>query len=155
MRSPIPRKVIQAALVLIIAGGLVLAGRLTVDPGHGGAQAYAAGYGDGHYAGYFTGLRDGIAQGRQEGRVLQEVGALRSSVRRPVQEAFDDGYAAGANDVFAGYDGGWILKEPYVVTLAQGKAPIVYRVSSRTPVEADMDYFRCDTGTGLCQEPRR
>ena len=45
--------------------------------------------------------------------------------------AFDAGYAAGANDVFGGFDGGWSLSEPYVITLARGSGAVTYRIDSR------------------------
>ena len=48
-----------------------------------------------------------------------------------MRAAFDAGYAAGANDVFGGFDGGWSLAEPYVVTLARGSGAVTYRIDSR------------------------
>ena len=36
----------------------------------------------------------------------------RCRCRREPRDAFDDGYQAGANDVFGGYDGGWDLGSP-------------------------------------------
>src|ERR1700712_1254443 len=47
---------------------------------------------------YFDGLQVGEAQGRREGRALQEGVALPANARRPVHDAFEAGYAAGAND---------------------------------------------------------
>ena len=45
--------------------------------------------------------------------------------------AFAAGYAAGANDVFAGFDGGWSLSQPYVNALARGSGGVTYRIDSR------------------------
>jgi hypothetical protein len=65
------------------------------------------------------------AEGLAEGRALQVPfqGGRRA--------AFRAGYAAGANDVFGGYDGGWYLGQPYVITLAKGHGPVAYRIDSR------------------------
>ena len=74
-----------------------------------------------------AGVREGHAAGLQEGRALQATGSSPRSIRA----AFDAGYAAGANDVFGGFDGGWSLSEPYVVTLARGSGAVTYRIDSR------------------------
>jgi hypothetical protein len=104
---------------------------------------------------YFDGLQVGEAQGRREGRALQEGIALPANTRRPVHDAFDAGYVAGANDVFAGYDGGWALGVPYVVTVVEAAGHIIYRIKSREPIEPNVNYFLCPDGHSLCQEPRR
>lgn len=39
---------------------------------------------------------------------------------------------AGANDAFSGYDGGWAVSTPYLVTLEPGDRQITYRIASRT-----------------------
>lgn len=104
---------------------------------------------------YFAGLRAGEAQGREDGRAMQEGVALPAHARTPVDDAFRAGYAAGANDAFAGYDGGWTMSVPYVVTLVEGSGQIVYRIDSRTPVEAHVNYYLCADGHDICQEHRR
>jgi hypothetical protein len=78
-------------------------------------------------AGRDAGEREGHAAGLQEGRALQAAGSPASGSRA----AFDAGYAAGANDVFGGFDGGWSLSEPYVITLARGSGAVTYRIDSR------------------------
>jgi hypothetical protein len=90
-------------LILIVAcGGCFLLGRHTApDPG------FAA----------------GRAQGVAEGRALQEPAGARA--------AFKAGYAAGADDVFGGYDGGWDFERPYTITLAHGSDGVTYRIASR------------------------
>jgi hypothetical protein len=93
----------QSAAAVAIAIGLVALGRVT--------------------AGGDAGFDAGRAQGVQEGRALQAPPTARS--------AFDAGYAAGANDVFGGYDGGWDLGRPYVITLARGRGGVTYRIASR------------------------
>ena len=78
-------------------------------------------------AGHDAGVREGHAAGLQEGRALQVARSPASGSRA----AFDSGYAAGANDVFGGFDGGWSLSEPYVITLARGSGAVTYRIDSR------------------------
>jgi hypothetical protein len=58
------------------------------------------------------------------------------SLTRTVRAAYDAGYAAGANAVFGGFDGGWSLSEPYVITLARGSGAVTYRIDSRRPARA-------------------
>lgn len=154
MGSRILTRVLQSIVVVLVAVGLLMIGHLAFGPGPAGADRYQAGHRDGYYDGYLAGLHDGVVHGRQEGRALQEGDTVPAGSRRPVQVAFNDGYAAGANDVFAGYDGGWGISEPYVVTLAKAPAPIVYRIGSRTPVQSGVSYFLCSNGVDLCQEPR-
>ena len=80
-------------------------------------------------AGHDAGVREGRAAGLEEGRALQAAGSAGPGAR----VAFDAGYAAGANDVFGGFDGGWSLSEPYVITLARGSGGVTYRIDSRRP----------------------
>jgi hypothetical protein len=80
-------------------------------------------------AGHDAGVREGRAAGLQEGRALQAAGSAPGT-----RAAFDAGYAAGANDVFGGFDGGWSLREPYVITLARGSGGVTYRIDSRRPL---------------------
>lgn len=65
------------------------------------------------------------AAGVREGRALQVAPGAR--------DAFQDGYDAGANDVFGGYDGGWDYGRPYVITLRKGANGITYAIRSRRP----------------------
>jgi hypothetical protein len=139
--------VITAAL---IAGAGITLGRLSV----GTHAAHGRGYQSGLDDGYFNGLRVGEAQGRREGRVLQEGSSLSAPDRQEAKDAFNAGYAAGANYAFAGYDGGWALAAPYVVTLEQGNGDITYRIASRTQLEVGVAYYLCPTGHGVCHRPR-
>ena len=68
---------------------------------------------------------DDYAAGIRDGRALQ--------VPPDARDAFDDGYRAGADDVFGGYDGGWDLNRPYTITLARGEDGITYRIKTRKP----------------------
>lgn len=114
-----------------LAAGSAIAGRLSAPPDS---------------TGYIAGFQDGAAQGRMEGRALQE--SPDSSAARAV---FLDGYAAGADDVFAGYDGGWALSQPYVVTLKRAQSPVTYRIASRVPMVEGVTYVRC--GDNVCEGP--
>jgi hypothetical protein len=126
--------VVAVGGIALLVGG-VLIGRLSVETN------------DGRLAGYVQGLREGEAQGLREGRVLQQ----------PVTSAtaFNEGYAAGANDVFAGYDGGWPLDATYVITLVPGRDGITYRIASRQMMQPGVNYYVCSAKGRLCQESRR
>jgi hypothetical protein len=139
-----------ALVAVVVAGSLVALGRLSVDTEGPRNSAYDAGHSDG----YFQGLAAGQATGLQEGRALQEGIALPADAQAPVESAFTAGYLAGANDAFNQYDGGWALDEPYLITLESGGAGVTYRIGSRVPMQANVDYFLCPDGRGLCQEPR-
>jgi hypothetical protein len=133
--------------LLAIPASVVL-GRVTADPAPVARTAVD------RSDEYFDGLQVGEAQGRREGRALQEGIALPADTRRPVHDAFDAGYAAGANDVFAGYDGGWAIGAPYVVTMAEASGHIVYRIKTREPMKPHVNYYLCPDGHSLCQEAR-
>lgn len=134
--------------VAAIGAGCYVLGRVTAGNGNGG-------YRQGRVDGYLAGLHDGTAQGLEQGRSAQEVAGLPANARAAAQQAFDDGYAAGANDVFAGYDGGWALHVPWIITLSGGSGQVVYRIQGREQVEPGTDYYLCADGHSLCHEPRR
>jgi hypothetical protein len=138
-----------ALVVLAILAGAVLAGGFALGRATGPDPASA------RAAGYRASFDAGRAQGVQEGRALQEGLALPADTRDAAAAAFNAGYRAGANDTFGGYDGGWSLGTPYLVTLAAGSSGVTYRIASRTPVEAGVDYHLCPAPTAVCQEPRR
>ena len=104
------RVLAMAAAVALAVGGFAL-GRASADTD----------------AGHDAGVREGHAAGLREGRALQATGSSPTGARA----AFDAGYAAGANDVFGGFDGGWSLSQPYVITLARGSGAVTYRIDSR------------------------
>ncbi|MDN3358764.1 hypothetical protein [Actinomadura sp. DC4] len=126
-------------LAVCAAAGLYVLGRASVP--------------DRQDAAYARGLDDGRAQGVREGRADEEVQALPAGARDPAKTAFDDGYRAGANDLFSGYDGGWDYKVPYLITLSPGGRGITYRPASRTPLHPGVDYYLCPHSQSLCQEP--
>jgi hypothetical protein len=142
-----PQLVKRAALGVlgvIVLAAAALGGRLSAGS--------HAGYRHGHDAGYAAGLATGETQGRQEGRAEQEVSTVGKAARVTTTSAFNDGYIAGANDAFTGYDGGWALNTPYIVTITAGTGGATYRIDSRTPLQADVDYYLC--GHALCHQPR-
>lgn len=147
-------RVMAWAGVLAVTGGILMLGRLSGDIDerlrYGSPSSGSADYA----AGYLAGLSDGVTQGREEGRALQEGAPLRGPVQQQVREAFDDGYAAGANDVFSGYDGGWALSTPYVITLVGAEPPISYRINSRTAMVAGDSYALCADGRRVCEQDR-
>jgi hypothetical protein len=102
---------------VLAAAGLVALGRVSVDTEAARDEELEAGRAAGERAGRAAGL----AEGR----------ALQVPPRGGRRAAFRTGYAAGANDVFGGYDGGWYLGRPYVITLARGPGPVAYRIDSR------------------------
>jgi hypothetical protein len=111
----------RAALVCVaLAGGAFALGRASVDTDTARDEGRAAG----EAAGQAAGLRAGRAVGIREGRALQQPAAAR--------KAFQAGYTAGANDVFGGFDGGWSLGTPYVITLGKGADGVVYRIDKRS-----------------------
>jgi hypothetical protein len=144
------RMVVLVVVALAVAVGLVALGRVTAGTG----AARADGVRQGRAAGYADGVHDGRAAGLAEGRALQVPLALPPGTGDVAKAAFEAGYTAGANDVFDGYDGGWGLDEPYVIVLAPAGNGITYRIVSRTPMRAGVDYRLCPHATTLCQQPR-
>jgi hypothetical protein len=116
-------RVRMSVLLAILLGAVLAAGMFVL--GRATAPDRASGYGAGYAA--------GRAQGVQEGRALQEGLALPAGARDAATAAFNAGYRAGANDVFGGYDGGWSLGTPYLITLVAGSDGVTYRIASRTP----------------------
>jgi hypothetical protein len=153
VRLPAGRTLLLTLATLLLAAALVGAGRLTADSSSARASGYRDGLDDGHYAGYFDGLNDGESQGLREGRTLQVADALPARSRHLARRAFSAGYIAGADDVFAGYDGGWALGTPYIVVLEHGGGRQDYRISTRTALKPGVAYALCGDGTGICEHP--
>jgi hypothetical protein len=150
MRVPAGKTLILAVAAALAGVGLFLLGHLSADSGDGRAKGYQAGHSDG----YFDGLNAGVAQGRQEGRALQAASTVPSDSRQPVQDAFNDGYAAGENDAFGNYDGGWEVGPPYLITVARASTGAVYRIAHRTLLVPGVDYYLCADGSTICSTLR-
>jgi hypothetical protein len=146
--------VVIVVAALVVAAGLVLLGRVTAA-GAARAEGYRAGLAAGDARGRQEGRAAGRADGLREGRALQQATSLPPGARDAARAAFEAGYAAGADDVFGGYDGGWSLSSPYVVTLARGGGATTYRIDSRVPLQQGVAYYLCPRSHALCQEPRR
>ncbi len=147
MRRSAWRVSVLGAIVVAAGAGSFWLGTRSVDEAHARESGYRSGY--------FAGLQAGEAQGREEGRALQAGSEVSPAAREPVQAAFTDGYAAGANDAFGDFDGGWALARPYLVTVVSGSGPIVYRISARLPVQPGIEYYLCPDGRSICEAPRR
>jgi hypothetical protein len=125
---------LAVVLLILVGAGTFWLGRATA----GGPAHPDPGYTAGHAA--------GLAEGR----------AVQATLNLPATDkaVFNSGYAAGAADVFAGYDGGWDRNAPYVVVLVPGGAGVTYRIGSRTRLEPGVDYYLCPDGHTLCRRPR-
>jgi hypothetical protein len=150
MRSTRAKAILLSAIALAIAGGFFLIGRQTVDTSTARATAYQSGHTDG----YFDGLNAGENQGRQEGRALQAGSLVAAGSQQAVQDGFNAGYAAGENDAFGNFDGGWALTVPYLVTVARSQSGALYRITNRTLLAAGTNYYLCSDGHSVCTAPR-
>jgi hypothetical protein len=133
MTRPRHRTLVAVLAAVLAAAALVALGRATAPAPD---AARSGGYHDGAVAGYADGFRAGRAEGLQEGQAIAESAGLPPAARARVRQAFDDGYRAGANSAFGGYDGGWSLGRPYVIVLAKGGNGVTYRIAARAPCPA-------------------
>jgi hypothetical protein len=129
------RTLAAVVLAVIAAVALFVLGRATAP-----TPATPGGYADGFLA--------GRAEGVQEGEALAEAAGSPSGSRDRVRAAFDDGYRAGANNAFGGYDGGWSFGRPYVIVLAKGANGVTYRIAARAecPETTTTSLLACQTG---------
>ena len=132
------RTLAVVVLAVIAAVALFVLGRATAP-----TPATPGGYADGFLA--------GRAEGVQEGQAIAEAAGSPPGSRDRVRAAFDDGYRAGANNAFGGYDGGWSFGRPYVVVLAKGANGITYRIAARaecpeTTTTSTTSLLACQTG---------
>ena len=128
------RRTVLIVIGLAAAIGLFGLGRVTAHP-----PATAD-------TGYTDGFQAGRAVGVQEGRALQ--------AGQPSNGPFAAGYVAGLNDAFGGYDGGWSLSVPYLITLTAGTGGTTYRIASRIELRPGVSCYVCAGGSALCQETR-
>jgi hypothetical protein len=125
----VSRKIAVGLACALAAGGLVALGRGSADLDGAREEGRAAGVREAKAAG----LREGRAAGLSEGRAVQAGESAPAGSRSATRRAFAAGYTAGANDAFGGFDGGWSLSTPYVITLRRGTGAITYRIDSRRP----------------------
>src|SRR4051812_35190916 len=114
------RRLLTALLVAAAAAGVFAAGRATAPS---------------RDSDYSTRFRAGWSVGVAEGRAAPVALPLPVASRTVARKAFEAGYREGADDVFGGYDGGWELSRPYVITLAAGRGGITYRIATRERLE--------------------
>ena len=118
---------LRTAGIVVLALGLLLVGFvLGRQTGPSPASSAAA-----ERDGYADGLAVGRAGGLAEGRAIQAGAELPAADRQKAEAQFRAGYRAGADDVFAGYDGGWVIGRPYVIVLSPGLGGKTYRISHR------------------------
>ena len=86
------------------------------------------------------------------GRATARSRAAPAAAARPHPGSYDDGYDAGWEDAFSGYDGGWVLGDPYVVTLRRGGPGLTYRFARRWPLLPGREYRSCDQDI-ICSRP--
>jgi hypothetical protein len=120
-------RVLIVAVIVCAAAGLVLLGRATASGGVSAESVTTREAGA-----YERGLGDGVAEGRE----LQATMSLHGASRQRARAAYRDGYVAGQNDAFGGFDGGWRLGTAYVVSVAGGHGGITYRIASRAVAPA-------------------
>jgi len=125
---------LAVGLLVLVGAGMFWVGRVTAAPRAPADPGYAAGH------------ADGLLEGRAEQATL--------NLPATDKAVFASGYAAGAADAFAGYDGGWDQDAPYVIVLAPGGAGVTYRIASRTRLEPGVAYYLCPDGRTLCRQPR-
>ena len=121
-------------MAVAIAGGAFALGRASVDTEAARDEGRAAGAAQGRAEGRAVGRAEGRAAGVREGRAVGLVEGRALQQPAPARHAFRAGYVAGANDAFGGFDGGWSLATPYVITLRRGGHGIAYRIDSRKPL---------------------
>ena len=118
-------------IVVLVAGAAGALGFLVArSTGPSGTTTVRSSASD-YDRGYREGLDVGQAQGIEQGRALQLGASLDPSARTTARAAFEAGYAAGVNDVFGTYDGGWALGRRYIVVLERGANGVAYRIASR------------------------
>jgi hypothetical protein len=65
---------------------------------------------------------------------------------------YADGYHAGREAAFQGFDGGWGLGDPYIVVLRRGPSGTTYRFAHRWAVLPGREYRSCPEDV-ICIRP--
>jgi hypothetical protein len=128
------RSAAVAAVVGVVAAGVIV-GRAT-------APMHDRGFAQGNAAGY--------AEGVAAGRALQIGDSVPAGSEDVTRTAFQAGYRAGETDAFGAYDGGWKLGAPYVVILGKSVDGAAYRFVERDPLTPGTTYRLCPDGVSLC-----
>ena len=108
-----------------------------------GQPAYQAIFNKGRAVGTAAGTASGQAQGEKTG---QEKGT-----KLGLQKGQQQGQVTGANDVFAGFSGGWQTGNFYIVLIDQGTGGVDYKIASRKQMQPGFDYKICvDNSSEVC-----
>ena len=65
---------------------------------------------------------------------------------------YADGYHAGREAAFSGFDGGWAVGDPYIVVLRRGPSGITYKFARRWPLLPGREYRSCRQDV-ICSRP--
>jgi len=131
------RTLLLAVVIVAVAAGGFLAGRHTAPVRDRWAEGEMAGYD------YGVGV----------GRSLQAAEVAPAADRPVAESSFQSGYAAGQQDSFGSYDGGWGVGVPYVIVLAPGLGGAPYRIVSRDEMAPGVRYWPCANPALVCHGP--
>lgn len=84
----------------------------------------------------------GAGVGFAAGRFTHPSSPAKTTVRTEPGR-YSDGYHAGREAAFQGFDGGWGLGEPYIVVLRRGPSGTTYRFAHRWAVLPGREYRSC------------
>lgn len=84
----------------------------------------------------------GAGVGFAAGRFTHASSPAKTTVRTEPGR-YSDGYHAGREAAFQGFDGGWGLGEPYIVVLRRGPSGTTYRFAHRWAVLPGREYRSC------------
>jgi hypothetical protein len=80
------------------------------------------------------------------GRATAGDGSRPAAAASVPRGSYADGYRAGREDAFSGFDGGWDYATPYIVTLRRGGPGITYAFARRVPLRPGVEYRACGRG---------
>jgi hypothetical protein len=103
------------------------------------------------YAGLIAGALVVAAVGFAVGRFTHPSSRATTTVRTEPGR-YSDGYHAGREAAFQGFDGGWGLGDPYIVVLRRGPSGTTYRFARRWAVLPGREYRSC-TEDVICSGP--
>lgn len=100
-----------------------------------GQPAYQAIYAKGQAAGNASGQAQGQKTGQEKGTKLG------------LEKGTAQGQVTGANDVFAGFSGGWQTGAFYIVLIEKGSGSVNYSIDSRKEMQSGFDYKICENNS--------
>jgi hypothetical protein len=93
----------------------------------------------------------GAAVGFAAGRITHASSPANTTVRTE-PGGYADGYHAGREAAFQGFDGGWGLGDPYIVVLRRGPSGTTYQFAHRWAVLPGEEYRFCREDV-ICSRP--